>query len=337
MVEIQSMVPIAAVVDLVLGIATLSIIGRSQGQPSTNRVIGCILGWILIFLGLSYLMTAVLEFRYGAQAEFSSLDLTKVSGTFAYTAKNLLLSSAVVLMALLPFFFPFRVVQKEWDVWFLIVFSCSAAALFTSLHLLTDFRHFNIEFFLHIPGYMVLIAMYLRFIATEVRDDDRRLRKISMVAGLLLIGIHGETMTYWLSQVLSMNDYFFQRQSIEASMNASYASWGGVNMRLTLGASAILILCAGEAWRSSKLGFLLLACSPSSFSSSDSSRAWPITLFLTSCAAATRQPARISPLRIQYGTTLPLRRWSIFTHQSSSCSSSFITTSLTPSVKKTAG
>ena len=157
MVEIQSMVPIAAVVDLVLGIATLSIIGRSQGQPSTNRVIGCILGWILIFLGLSYLMTAVLEFRYGAQAEFSSLDLTKVSGTFAYTAKNLLLSSAVVLMALLPFFFPFRVVQKEWDVWFLIVFSCSAAALFTSLHLLTDFRHFNIEFFLHIPGYMVLI------------------------------------------------------------------------------------------------------------------------------------------------------------------------------------
>ena len=75
-----------------------------------------------------------------------------------------------------------------------------------------------------------------------------------MVAGLLLIGIHGETMTYWLSQVLSMNDYFFQRQSIEASMNASYASWGGVNMRLTLGASAILILCAGEAWRSSKLG-----------------------------------------------------------------------------------
>ena len=144
--------PHAAVVDLVLGIATLSIIGRSQGQPSTNRVIGCILGWILIFLGLSYLMTAVLEFRYGAQAEFSSLDLTKVSGTFAYTAKNLLLSSAVVLMALLPFFFPFRVVQKEWDVWFLIVFSCSAAALFTSLHLLTDFRHFNIEFFLHTHG-----------------------------------------------------------------------------------------------------------------------------------------------------------------------------------------
>ena len=254
MVEIQSMVPIAAVVDLVLGIATLSIIGRSHGQPLTNRVVGCILGWILIFLGLSYLMTAVLEFRYGAQAEFSSLDLTKVSGTFAYTAKNLLLSSAVVLMALLPFFFPFRVVQREWDVWFLIVFSCSAAALFTSLHLLTDFRHFNIEFFLHIPGYMVLIAMYLRFIATEVRDNDRRLRKISMVAGLLLIGIHGESMTYWLSQVLSMNDYFFQRQSIEASLNASYASWGGVNMRLTLGTSAIIILCAGEAWRSSKVG-----------------------------------------------------------------------------------
>lgn len=63
MVEIQSMVPIAAVVDLVLGIATLSIISRSQDVSANNRIAGCTLGWILIFLGLSYIMTSVLEFR----------------------------------------------------------------------------------------------------------------------------------------------------------------------------------------------------------------------------------------------------------------------------------
>ena len=79
------------------------------------------------------------------------------------------------------------------------------------LHLLTNFNHFNVENFLNIPGYLILVALYLRFITTEVRDGDSRLRKISIVAGLLLIGIHGETMTYWLSQVLSINDYFFQR------------------------------------------------------------------------------------------------------------------------------
>ena len=254
MVEIQSMVPIAAVVDLVLGIATLSIIARSKSESPSNRIAGCILGWILIFLGLSYVMTAILEFRYGAQSEFSSLDLNKVSGTFAFTTKNLLLSAAIVLMALLPFFFPFRLIDRDWDVWFLIGATCATTAFFTTLHLLSNFNHINVETLLHIPGYLILVAMYLRFIATEVRDEDFRLRKISMVAGLLLIGIHGESMTYWLSQVLSLNDYFFQRQSIETALNPSIASWGGVNLRLTLGTGAILVLCAGEAWRSYKLG-----------------------------------------------------------------------------------
>tara|TARA_Y100001970_G_C14241323_1_gene865071 strand:+ start:1627 stop:3000 length:1374 start_codon:yes stop_codon:yes gene_type:complete len=254
MVEIQSMVPIAAVVDLVLGIATLSILSRSKTVFSSNQIAGCIFGWILIFLGLSYLMTSILEFKYGAQSEFSTLDANKVSGTFAFTAKNLLVSSAIVLMALLPFFFPFRIIGKEWDLWFLIGSVSLAAAFFTALHLLTDFRHTMVENYLHIPGYLVLIAMYLRFLITEVRDNDIRLRKISVVAGLILIGIHGEAMTYWLSQVLSINDLFFQRQAIETGMSVSAATWSGVNARLTLGAGAILVLFGGEVWRSFKIG-----------------------------------------------------------------------------------
>ena len=152
MVEIQSMVPIAAVVDLVLGIAVLSILARSKTIFSSNKIAGCIFGWILIFLGLSYFMTAILEFKYGAQAEFSTLDINKVSGTFAFTAKNLLISSAIVLMALLPFFFPFRIIGKEWDLWFLIGSVGVAAAFFTALHLLTDFRHLMCENYLQIPG-----------------------------------------------------------------------------------------------------------------------------------------------------------------------------------------
>ena len=104
MVEIQSMVPIAAVVDLVLGIATLSIISRSHDVSANNRIAGSTLGWILIFLGLSYIMTSVLEFRYGALSDFSSVDTSKVGGTFAFTAKNLLLSASYMLMVLLPFF-----------------------------------------------------------------------------------------------------------------------------------------------------------------------------------------------------------------------------------------
>ncbi|MEC7097955.1 MAG: hypothetical protein VXW74_00745, partial [Candidatus Thermoplasmatota archaeon] len=139
MVEIESMVPIAAVVDLVLGIATLSIISRSQGASSHNKIVGCILGWILVFLGLSYIMTSVLEFRYGALTDFSAIDTSKVGGTFAFTAKNLLLSTAYMLMVLLPFFFPFRLINRDWDIWFLLAGVCVASAAFTAMHLMTDF------------------------------------------------------------------------------------------------------------------------------------------------------------------------------------------------------
>ncbi|MBD39426.1 MAG: hypothetical protein CMB11_06770 [Euryarchaeota archaeon] len=254
MVEIQSMVPIAAVVDLVLGIATLSILSRSQGASANNRIVGCVLGWILVFLGLSYIMTSVLEFRYGALEDFSAVDTSKVGGTFAFTAKNLLLSSSYMLMVLLPFFFPFRLINKEWDLWFLLAGVCVASAVFTALHLMTDFKHFPVENFLFIPGYVVLISMYIRFVVTEVRDSDERLRKISVVVGLLLMGIHGETMTYWLSQVLSINDLFFQRQSIQNGLSISGAAWGGINTRLTMGATAMLVLFTGEVWRSFKVG-----------------------------------------------------------------------------------
>ncbi|DAC34506.1 MAG TPA: hypothetical protein D7I05_03765, partial [Candidatus Poseidoniales archaeon] len=83
---------------------------------------------------------------------------------------------------------------------------------------------------------------------------DGRLRKISVVVGLLLMGIHGETMTYWLSQVLSINDLFFQRQSIQNGLSISGAAWGGINTRLTMGATAMLVLFSGEVWRSFKFG-----------------------------------------------------------------------------------
>ena len=254
MVEIQSMVPIAAVVDLVLGVATLSILARSPGTSANNRIVGCILGWILVFLGLSYIMTSVLEFRYGALADFSAVNREKVGGTFAFTAKNLLISASYMLMALLPFFFHFRLINRDWDLWFLLAGVCITTGVLTAIHLMTDFKHFQVENFLFIPGYVVLISMYLRFVVTEVRDNDERLRKISVVVGLLLIGIHGETMTYWLSQVLSINDLFFQRQSIQNGLSISGAAWGGMSVRLTLGATAMLVLFAGESWRSFKVG-----------------------------------------------------------------------------------
>ena len=71
-----------------------------------------------------------------------------------------------------------------------------------------------------------------------------------MVAGLLMIAILGEQMTYWLAQVISINGDFIARFTVEWGLwNPSPISWIGVNIVLTMGAGTIMILMTMEAWR----------------------------------------------------------------------------------------
>ncbi len=61
MAERESLVPVAAIVDLLLGFVTIALVRRSTEKEWVERLAGLLIGWILILKGLEYTATSVME------------------------------------------------------------------------------------------------------------------------------------------------------------------------------------------------------------------------------------------------------------------------------------
>lgn len=248
------MIMVAAITDLMLGMVTLLLISRGSSKTSSSQMAGLFIGWILIFKGIEYLFMSILQFQTGIGMVLGNLDTSDLENTFLSSAYRMAKICSVMLMCFLPFVFPFRLLPKEWDGKVMLGVVCFMSIFVSTMYIITDFVYFNFEDVILVPGFIVLICLYIRFTIGEVQQERQHYRKISVAAGLVLIALHGETMTYWLSQVLSINDDFQQRFFIVHNWRPSFATWFGINLWLTLGSAAILILATGESWRSFKIG-----------------------------------------------------------------------------------
>ena len=61
MAESQSLVPVAAIVDLILGFVTIALVRRSSQKEWVEKFAGLLIGWILVLKGLEYTFTSVME------------------------------------------------------------------------------------------------------------------------------------------------------------------------------------------------------------------------------------------------------------------------------------
>ena len=248
------MMMVAAITDLMLGMVTLLLLSRGGNEDSYSKLAGLFLAWILLFKGIEYLLMSSLQFRHGVDVVFWNVDATSLENTFLSSAYRMARLVSFMLMCFLPFVFPFRLFPKTWDAKFTLGATCAMSVVASSLYLMTDFAYFNFENAVLLPGFVILVLIYVRFTVAEVKQNQHQFRKVSIAAGLMLIAIHGETMTYWLTQVLSIFDDFQQRFFIIFGWRPSFLAWFGVNVWFTLGAASILILASGELWRTMKLG-----------------------------------------------------------------------------------
>ena len=254
MSDIGSMIMVAAITDLMLGMVTLMLLSRGDEKSTSSKMAGLFIGWILIFKGVEYLLLATLQFQSGLYVIFGNVDDSSLENTFLSSSYRMARIVSLMLMCFLPMVFPFRLLPKKWDGKMMLGAACLMSVSVTSIYLITDFVYFNFENIVLLPGFIILISIYIRFTISEVKENQRDYRKISIAAGLILIALHGETMTYWLSQVLSINDDYQQRFFITYNWQPNFVSWFGINLWLTLGSASILILASGETWRSIKMG-----------------------------------------------------------------------------------
>lgn len=254
MANVQSMAPVAAIVDLMLGIVTLIMISKVNNKAKGDKIAGFLIGWILVFQGMEYLFLSILEFQVGSASLFGTVDTSDTERGFLLTGLYMFQISVVVLMSSLALVFPFRILPDSWDEKAILGSVCILSISITTIHLVTDFDFLAIENILMVPAFVILISLYIRFLTSELRTENDSYRKVSIASGLILIGMFGESMTYWLSQVLSINDEFNQRIAIEFSIMPSGASWFGMMVGMSLGAIAICVLFLGEIWRSYNVG-----------------------------------------------------------------------------------
>ena len=255
MAERESLVPVAAIVDLLLGFVTIALVRRSTEKEWVERLAGLLIGWILILKGLEYTATSVMEAITANNGLWIVDSNNNLQNSFFRYAQTTCRGISILLISFLPLVYPYPMIQKKWGVKAITGIICISAILLSTFGILTDNRHIGLEWFALIPGIITLVCVYIRFVTQEIKEKNDSYRRLSLVSGLLLIAIAGEQMTYWLAQVVSINDDFLARFSVEwALWNPSVVSWIGTNLILSIGACTMLILLVFETLRTYSLG-----------------------------------------------------------------------------------
>jgi len=251
MVEQDSMVPVAAIVCFLLGVTTLILLNRSKDRMWMDRMTGLMLGWCLVFFGLRYAAAAVRDAKVvgGIVNSIPNLDI------FQYLFYSFTIA-AIVIGAMFPFVYPYPIFQKASSIKLVtpIIFGVSLVIIISMM--LTEYHYVWFSHILFLPGYFILLLVYFRFISEEMLEDDNTARRMSLASGIVLIAFFGQQMTWWLAQIISINDEFVGRFAIESGVgDYSYVpNWIGYTIMNSVAAISILALTAGETWRATKKG-----------------------------------------------------------------------------------
>ena len=246
MAELESMTPVAAIVCILLGCTSLLLLKRSPNRGWIDQTGGMMLGWIILFMGLGYAAKAVRE----ALGD-SGMDLD----FFRYTQHSFGMV-AIILGASFTFFYPYPIMQKASRIRTAPYFVGVLSLILIVTMLLMDYRYMDAIQIVYIPGFIILISVYFRFLTDEIKNDDETARRLSFAAGLIVIALHGAEMTWWLAQLISINDEFIGRFAISSGVGeySRIPTWIGINVMTTIGAVATLTLAAGETWRAQVKG-----------------------------------------------------------------------------------
>ena len=108
--------------------------------------------------------------------------------------------------------------------------------------MLTEYHYVWFSHILFLPGYLILLLVYFRFMSEEMLSDDETARRMSLASWIILIAFFGQQMTWWLAQIISINDEFVGRFAIEAGVgDYTYVpNWIGFTVVNSVAAISIL-------------------------------------------------------------------------------------------------
>ena len=257
----ESLAPVAAITDLILGIITIILANRSSNHNSHKRFTAILFGWTFILIGIYYLLVSIIELRYPdlvfgwAAIQFG---LFQPQGITIYDAIVFMMfglqTGINILTLILAFHLPLDLASgSRWN-------SAVIGALGLYCFLVPTmviFGGFSVNILQSIMIFssaLIWLTIYVRCTIDELRNDNQLARSGAQGSGLLLIAFYSPTMIWWLSTVTMYNNTWFSGILASQPVEYSFLYLMGVNLIWVAGVATILTLLAGESIRTFRKG-----------------------------------------------------------------------------------
>ena len=255
----ESLAPVAAITNLILGIITIIMSNRDDSKNTHKRFSALLIGWTFIFLAIYHSVESIFDQYYGTvwvtaidlglytYQDITGADILALTLMGADTALN-------ILMLIMALHIPKDVGQgRVWNasILGLIALYCIVVPPLTFIG---GIKLMALQEFVWVTVGVIWIHTYIRGIVLEYKTNDESYRSLSKASAILLVIWLGWQMVWWLSAFTFLNNEWFV--SVLSNQPENPPLWWliSVNFGWSIGAIAISVLFIGEVFRSVKRG-----------------------------------------------------------------------------------
>jgi len=255
----ESLAPVAAITNLILGIITIMMSNRGDTKNSHKRFSALLIGWTFIFLAIYHTVESLLD-QYYFTVYPTGIDLGLYSYQGIVGADTLALTligtdtALNILMLVMALHIPKDLGSGK--LWNAAVISTIAiyCIVVPPMIFIGGFKLMALQSFIWVVVGGLWIHTYIRGIVLEYHTGDEKYRSLSKASAILLVIWIGWQMVWWLSAFTLMNNEWFVSVLSNQADNPPVWWLISVNFGWSIGAIAITVLFIGEAFRSIKKG-----------------------------------------------------------------------------------
>ena len=255
----ESLAPVAAITNLILGIITIIMSNRGDNQNSHKRFSALLIGWTFILLSFYNFAETLLD-QYYSFVSPTAIDFGLVSLNGVTKRDTLVLiqfgtnAALNIIMLVMALHIPKDMgTGVSWNS-FIILMITLYCILIPPLIFLGGFEYAVFQLWIWVAVGLFWIHTYIRGIILEHKTGEEKYRSESKASAVLLLIWLGWQMIWWLSAFSFLNNEWFVSVLTQLETPPSALWLAAVNLGWSIGAITACALLAGEAFRTSKRG-----------------------------------------------------------------------------------
>ena len=255
----ESLAPVAAITNLILGIITILMSNRSENQTSHKRFSALLIGWTFILLSIYNFAETLLD-QYYSFVPPSAIDfgLASLDGITGRDTLVLILFGADAALNIMMLVMALHIPKdlgygSSWNSMVILVITLYCIII-PALIFLGGFEFATFQLLMWAVVGIYWTHRYIRGIIGEHKTGEEQYRSESKASAVLLLIWLGWQMIWWLSAFSFLNNEWFVSFLTQLDEPPTALWLAAVNIGWSIGAVTICALLVGEAFRTSKRG-----------------------------------------------------------------------------------